>query len=478
MSLPSQYAQLERKAADWDEDGFMDVDDTDEDVAARHGLELGDCDDSDAAVHPDAGETPYNAVDDDCDPTTSDTDTDGDGFDATQVGGADCDDADPAVFPDAEESWYDGVDQDCSGGSDYDQDGDGSDAIEHGGTDCDDTDATVGQPLPPFGDGAGGESAGTACTDGDGISFTSGDCDDAEPLAYPGATEVCDDGIDNDCDANTDCSWTDESLAGHLRLDRENNDGFAIDVAVMADFTGDNVPDLVIGAPEGDGGEGCVYSVAGGTQDLETAFIACGYDGEAAFGQYVGGGRDANADGASDYSGTSAHADRAITATRAGAAFGTGLRDGDADGDGSANLLVSSFSSAEGTVLVFQGGSLITSEFDALVSISRDSRETAAAAGMAIGDFNRDGEPDLTYGAPLNDLGGSAAGAVFVVWGPLSGTRAADTTLQGYIGGEQAGSDLRALGDIDGDGTDDLISSATRSQTATGAAYILFGTTQ
>jgi hypothetical protein len=38
--------------------------------------------------------------------------------------------------------------------------------------------------------------------DGDGV-FSNKDCDDSEPLAYPGNTEVLNDGIDNDCDSNT-----------------------------------------------------------------------------------------------------------------------------------------------------------------------------------------------------------------------------------------------------------------------------------
>jgi len=40
--------------------------------------------------------------------------------------------------------------------------------------------------------------------DGDGYTERQGDCDDSNPEVHPTAQEVCDDGIDNDCDGNTD----------------------------------------------------------------------------------------------------------------------------------------------------------------------------------------------------------------------------------------------------------------------------------
>jgi hypothetical protein len=91
-----------------------------------------DCDDDDPAVHPGATEE-CNGVDDDCDgvtdPTTAWwTDADGDGFggaggedceppEGSVSQGGDCDDADAAVHPDATEV-CNGIDDDCDGAVD------------------------------------------------------------------------------------------------------------------------------------------------------------------------------------------------------------------------------------------------------------------------------------------------------------------------------------------------------------------------
>jgi hypothetical protein len=41
--------------------------------------------------------------------------------------------------------------------------------------------------------------------DGDGFTVAQGDCNDNNATIYPGAEEICDDGIDQDCDGS-DCT--------------------------------------------------------------------------------------------------------------------------------------------------------------------------------------------------------------------------------------------------------------------------------
>jgi FG-GAP repeat/Putative metal-binding motif len=172
--------------ADSDDDGFIDgtttvasadIDCTD----AGEGLataQTGECDDSDASTYPGA------AAADSATDCMTDDDGDGYGDDSPASGvtaGTDCDDGDAAFNPGATEVVGDEVDQDCDGteacAADADDDGyvDGTTTVASTDTDC--TDAGEGLASDP-----------------------TGDCDDTDSTVYPGATEVEDDGIDQDCD--------------------------------------------------------------------------------------------------------------------------------------------------------------------------------------------------------------------------------------------------------------------------------------
>jgi predicted outer membrane repeat protein len=161
-----------------------------------------DCAPEDPDTFPDADDPYGDGLDSNCDGLDG-IDADGDGF-AAAPDGEDCDDADAAVHPDAVEIPDDDEDNDCADGDlRCDADGDGV-LAEHplcGGSDCDDTNAACTVPEH------------CADADGDGQPLCLGDCDDFDPARLLGNPEVCD-GLDNDCNAEIPPDEADEDGDG------------------------------------------------------------------------------------------------------------------------------------------------------------------------------------------------------------------------------------------------------------------------
>ena len=203
--------------ADTDGDGYGDAALESDSCEQPPGYvaDASDCDDSNADVSP-AGTEICNDVDDDCDGdidedasdvstwyADSDSDSYGDAASSTVSCDApsgyvsddtDCDDTDGDVNPAATEICND-IDDDCDG----DVDSGATDATTwYADSDC---------------DGYGDASTSTDACDSPGDDYTTDatDCDDADPLAFPSATEVCT-SVDNDCDGTVDNSCTDTTV--------------------------------------------------------------------------------------------------------------------------------------------------------------------------------------------------------------------------------------------------------------------------
>ena len=164
-----------------------------------------DCDDRDPAINPAATEILYNLIDENCNGMADDIiDADGDGY----TSDIDCDDADASINPGAAEICGDAVDQDCSGADldcssdpdDIDDDGDGF--TENQG-DCNDSNPLINPaateiPYNLIDENCNGMADDIIDVDGDGYT-SEVDCDDTDTSINPGAAEICDDGIDQDC---------------------------------------------------------------------------------------------------------------------------------------------------------------------------------------------------------------------------------------------------------------------------------------
>jgi hypothetical protein len=95
---------------------------------------------------------------------------------------------------------------------------------------------------------------------------------------------------------------------------------------------------------------------------------------------------------------------------------------------------------------------------------------------MAIADLNGDGTNDVIVGAPYASDGGTSRGSVFVFIGPVSGdltTSDADVRIDGNANGDQVGASLW-VGDVDGNGNDDLVIGAPGVNGEEGALAVFY----
>ncbi len=207
-----------------------------------------------------------DGVDNDCDGLTDCADTDCAG--------------DPACCDPSETSCTDGVDNDCDGLLDCADTADcaGDPACVTGGACTDYTnkgDCNADPNCVWVGKGKSGHCENAApCPDADSDGYTDtacggADCNDADPDVNPGAAEVCDDTVDNDCDGSTDCADGDCTGIPPCPVcdpsetsctDGVDNDCDGSTDCADPDCTGD--PDCPTGCTDADGDS---YAIEGGS---------------------------------------------------------------------------------------------------------------------------------------------------------------------------------------------------------------------
>ncbi|MDW3179674.1 MAG: right-handed parallel beta-helix repeat-containing protein [Acidimicrobiia bacterium] len=258
---------------------------------------------------------------------------------------------------------------------------------------------------------------------------------------------------------------------GGLATTLDTNDEFGHAVEGIGDLDGDGIPDIAVGAwgdDDGGSGRGAVY------------ILFLNSDGTVRAEQKI-----------SDISGGLA------ASIPDGSNFGVGLGDiGDVDSDGITDLAVGAWNdtdggSARGAVYVLMLNADGTVAGEQKISATAggfggtlDASDDFGAGVSGIGDVDGDGTPDLAVGAPRDDDGGSSRGAVWLLTLNTDGTVGTTSKISSTAGGltgplddnDQFGYEVTSLGDLDDDGSLNLLVGAwgdSDGASAAGAGYIL-----
>ena len=479
-----------------------------------------DCNDTDASIYPGAVETWYDGTDTDC-LGDDDYDADADGERDPTGGGIDCNDTDASIYPGAPETWYDGVDSDCAEDNDFDADADGFEADTEGGDDCSDEDADIYPGAPEtWYDGIDSDCAEDNDFDADADGFEADgyggqDCDDNSDITWPNADEVID-GTDNDCNGIDDDFQVDESY-GALSVQGTDSGGGVGAALAIGDIDGDGLPDAAILQTSdlyySDSGGGAVHLLLNADLQSSTSVTSATYQivADTASGELDGVRfiSDINNDSVAELLVTSTNsrqgpnvigraglfasselsstvpelseAERVLEGS--GGAFGTAAASWpDMDGDGLDELVLTAPNmGGSGAVYLWWSddlsGSGTMSVADAVALSGAANGDELGADVVGMADLNGDGYGELVIGAPGVD---SEAGSVYLLQGSpsqVSGqiTGRAWMTVTGDSEGDRTG-DTLAIGDVDGDGEDDLIIAATSEDTRAGRVHVVLST--
>jgi hypothetical protein len=262
---------------------------------------------------------------------------------------------------------------------------------------------------------------------------------------------------------------------------------FGYSVSGAGDVNNDGYADLIVGAYENDAGghnAGRAYVYSGKTGD--TLFTITGESANDQLGYSVSGSGDVNGDGYADlivgapgyftggvntgrayiYSGLTEDTLFTIIGSM-GSQFGYSVSGaGDVNGDGYPDLIVGEpYGYSVGRASVYSGptGDLLNT----FTGEAADDRFGLSVSGA--GDVNNDGYADLIVGAPFNDERGSRAGKAYIYSGESGDIL---FTLLGESADNLYGISVSGVGDLDGNGFDEVIVGAHFYNNYSGRAYV------
>jgi hypothetical protein len=282
---------------------------------------------------------------------------------------------------------------------------------------------------------------------------------------------------------------------------------FGYSVACAGDVNNDGYPDLLIGAPlYYDGNRyGKVYLILGGPGVLKARNRWIEFDGYAPYNKFgfsVSGAGDVNGDGIDDFvvgamqagrrfprsssvnwdgeaciyfgrtgfdgTGTDLVPNLTLTGTAEGERFGWEVAGiGDVNEDGFDDVIASS--SYAGHAYVFFGGATMDSVAD-LMLVGESPGDSFGWHVSKAGDVNNDGVSDFIVTLRDSPIGGANSGRAHVYFGGAAIDNIPDVVIPGTPGaGENLGTSSNGVGDVNGDGIDDILIAAAQT------GYLFFG---
>ena len=251
-------------------------------------------------------------------------------------------------------------------------------------------------------------------------------------------------------------------------------------ISGIGDFNGDGIDDFIVGAPGVAGQSGDSYVIFGSRGGFDAEFDLTSLDGTNGFVLYGDAARDGSGGAVSNA--------------------------GDVNGDGFADIIVGArgvdgIGENSGEAYVVFGAAsgyfpnLYLNGLDGTNGFVISSRAAGVELGLSVssaGDFNGDGFDDILVSAPgIEPDENLPTGETYIIFGSQSGFSShvdlanlgssEGLTVFGLRGNgfrgqfDGNGFSVSGVGDINGDGLDDVLIGAPNSGTYNGEAYIIFG---